>query len=173
MIYLSDKSQKAKYSPNVKATFEQKDGGIVIQVMPPSDESIFSINNLNLYNDLVECIKIASEEEYINAFQLELGVSNKIKAIDVADYLDFHYMASSNQEKFLRVVKIVSLMETLKMRPAKLLFIKEWIDKIEKQDTTSQDLSIKVGDKSTVQIMYQCDNSMQVLNEANTDKAEN
>lgn len=36
------------------------------------------------------------DEEYIIALQLKLGVSCEIKSIDVADYLDFHYMASSN-----------------------------------------------------------------------------
>lgn len=64
-------------------------------------------------------------------------------------------------------------METLKKRSAMLLFIKEWIDKIERRDTTSQDLSIKVSDKSNVQIMYRCDNSTQVLNGANTGEVEN
>lgn len=132
LIYLNDKNKKVNYSPHVKSTFEQHDGGIIIQYLPDENDGGFSINNLNVYNESGECIKVADEKEYLTVFELELTASNKIKPIDIPEYLDCHYMASKNKVKMLRIVKIIGQSKLLEKYPSKSLFIREWISKIEK-----------------------------------------
>lgn len=84
----------------------------------------FYLDCLDEVNSRNEVVKPATEKNYISHFYIKIS---KVKLYELNDFLDCHYSASNDQNRFLNVLKALLACE-LKRHPASAEFVSNWLN---------------------------------------------
>ena len=84
----------------------------------------FYLDCLDEVNSRNEVVKLATEKNYIAHFYIKLS---KVKLYELNDFLDCHYSASNDQNRFLNLLKALLACE-LKRHPASAEFVSNWLN---------------------------------------------